>query len=120
MIPLKRPIEYTYVRIGLSSNTEFDPLLLRKALQDALNQTFGLSFAGAQIDILSLHETGSETNDASIRNGDAVARVAKEDASKIMGAIAASKHTERLSMAVLDSADFLPSLLLAANTLRAP
>lgn len=80
MLQLNPPIKYVYIRLGLSTGikAEFDPLLLRKALQDALTQTFGLSFAGAQIDILSIHDTGFDANDSSIRTGEAVIRVSKE------------------------------------------
>ncbi|KAH0833930.1 hypothetical protein J3R83DRAFT_11117 [Lanmaoa asiatica] len=49
-----------YIRLSLEPRCT-DVLLIRKSLQDALADTFGLTFASTYIDVLSVNELGSET-----------------------------------------------------------
>ena len=57
MIPLTS--SYHYVRFSISPPTN-DALTVRKTLQDALMQSFGLVSANTYIDVLWLAEDGSE------------------------------------------------------------
>ncbi|EMD30906.1 hypothetical protein CERSUDRAFT_100878 [Gelatoporia subvermispora B] len=87
-----------YIRFSVSPpNT--DALTLRKALQDALSQTFGLVAANTYIDILWVAEDGTEV----------VLRVARSNAQRVLSAVAASAAYPRLSL--VKSSAFLPSLL---------
>lgn len=57
MIPLTS--SYHYVRFSISPPTN-DALTVRKTLQDALMQSFGLVSANTYMDVLWLAEDGSE------------------------------------------------------------
>lgn len=48
-----------YMRLSLSPSNTND-FFVRKALQNALGQTFGLTSAGIQLDVLWLAEDGTE------------------------------------------------------------
>lgn len=49
-----------YIRLAVEPRCT-DVLRIRKSLQDALSDMFGLTFAGTYIDVLSVDELGSET-----------------------------------------------------------
>ena len=51
---------YSYLRFALSPSCN-DALTIRKLLQDALLQSFGLTSANTQVDILWVAENGTET-----------------------------------------------------------
>ncbi|PCH43159.1 hypothetical protein WOLCODRAFT_164278 [Wolfiporia cocos MD-104 SS10] len=91
---------YHYIRLSVSPPCA-DVLTLRKTMQDALLQTFGLLSANTYIDVLSLAEDGSEV----------VVRIAKNEAAKLLAAVAAFAGSPRLS--VIKESPFLPSLLLS-------
>ncbi|KAF9228141.1 hypothetical protein BS17DRAFT_692784 [Gyrodon lividus] len=77
-----------------------DALLIRKSLQDALTDVFGLTFSSTYIDILSVNEQGSEV----------VVRVSSENASRILAAVAGASRASVMCSAIKESS-FLPSLL---------
>lgn len=49
-----------YIRLAMEPRCT-DVLLIRKALQDALSETVGITFAGTYVDVLYVNESGSET-----------------------------------------------------------
>lgn len=49
-----------YIRLAMEPRCT-DVLLIRKSLQHALTDMFGLTFASTYIDVLSVNELGSET-----------------------------------------------------------
>ena len=53
------PKTHRYIRVKLSPPSP-DALLVRRALQDALSQTFGLVSAGTYMDILWVEDEGKE------------------------------------------------------------
>lgn len=58
-MPHSFPSDYHYIRLAVSpSNT--DALVLRKTLQDALTQTFGITASSTYIDILWVADGGEE------------------------------------------------------------
>ena len=52
-------MKHRYIRLALEPRCT-DGLRIRKTLQDALQDMFGLVFAGTYIDVLSVDEPGSE------------------------------------------------------------
>ncbi|GLB44477.1 hypothetical protein LshimejAT787_1701040 [Lyophyllum shimeji] len=71
---------YHYIRIAVGRiNPQRDALSLRKTLQDAITQTFGITSSAVYVDVLWMAEDG----------GHCVLRVQKDDASKILAAIVA-------------------------------
>ena len=54
-----QPTQY-YIRLAMQPHCA-DVLRIRKTLQDALADTFGLTSAGTYMDVLSVDEEGSET-----------------------------------------------------------
>ncbi|TCD67748.1 hypothetical protein EIP91_011990 [Steccherinum ochraceum] len=89
---------YHYIRFSVSPPTS-DALKIRKTVQDALMQSFGLVAANTYMDVLWLAEDGSEI----------VLRVGESDASNVMVAVTTSTSSPRLS--VTRESPFLPSLL---------
>jgi hypothetical protein len=77
-----------------------DVLLIRKSIQDALTDMFGLTFASTYIDVLFVNGLGSET----------VVRVNPEDAPRILAAIVGASRASIKCCTVKDSS-FLPSLM---------
>ncbi|KAF5376733.1 hypothetical protein D9615_007892 [Tricholomella constricta] len=92
------PTQYHYVRIAVAPVTGRDALGLRKAVQDALTQTFGVTSAALYVDFLWVAEDG----------GQFVIRVQKDDASKILAAIVASDAPK---LSLVKESPFLPSLI---------
>ncbi|GJE88983.1 hypothetical protein PsYK624_050710 [Phanerochaete sordida] len=87
-----------YIRFALSPATS-DGLAIRKTLQDALLQAFGLTCANTYVDILWLAEDG----------GEVVVRVGSSEATRLMAAVTTHSATPRLSL--LKDSSFLPALL---------
>ncbi|KAF8415425.1 hypothetical protein L210DRAFT_3431587 [Boletus edulis BED1] len=88
-----------YIRLSVQPRCA-DPLLIRKSIQDALADMFGLTFASTYIDVLFVNERGSES----------VVRVNPEDASRILAAIVGASRASIRCSAVKESS-FLPSLV---------
>ncbi|KAH9886749.1 hypothetical protein C8Q73DRAFT_657803 [Cubamyces lactineus] len=99
-MPQKLPSSHRYIRFAVSPPST-DVLLLRKLIQDALGQSFGLVSSHTYLDILSLSDDGTTL----------VVRIGSNDAPKLLAAVAASTASPRLSF-VKDST-FLPALLCA-------
>lgn len=75
-----------------------DALKLRKAIQDGLAETFGITASGTYLDILWIAESGSEI----------VIRLSEEDAPKLMAAVVITPVSPRFS--TIKQTNFLPSL----------
>ncbi|KAF8064337.1 hypothetical protein FPV67DRAFT_1504574 [Lyophyllum atratum] len=98
--------DYHYIRIAIvPADHERDPLRIRKTLQDALTQTFGMTSSALYIDILHIVEDG----------GQCIIRVRKDDASKILAAIVTRSDAPKLSL--VKESPFLPSLTMADDPL---
>ncbi|KAG1852124.1 hypothetical protein DFJ58DRAFT_416287 [Suillus subalutaceus] len=78
-----------------------DALKLRKAMQDGLMETFGITASGTYLDILWIAESGLEV----------VIRLSEEDAPKLMAAVVITPASPRLS--AIKQTNFLPSLTLS-------
>ena len=116
------PSERHYIRLAVSP-PNLDQLTLRKILQDALTQTFGLTSAVLPIDILwsaddgaqfvvRVHQGLVELPPGLGRNIIFWERVLiywNSDASKVLAAVVAWSDPPRIS--VLKESPFLPSLL---------
>ncbi|KAG6811504.1 hypothetical protein H0H92_007106 [Tricholoma furcatifolium] len=90
--------QYHYIRIALTPPSTYrDALTIRKTLQDALTQTFGVTSAGLHVDILWVAEDSSD------------------DASKILAAIVA--WSDAPSLRVVRESPFLPSLAVSDDPL---
>ncbi|KAL1741378.1 hypothetical protein HDZ31DRAFT_45573 [Schizophyllum fasciatum] len=76
-----------------------DALSLRRAVEDALGQTFGVTSARIAVDILWVAEDGDE----------AVMRISTGDAAKLFAALAAYDGIPRMTL--VKESPFLPSLL---------
>ncbi|KAA1474112.1 hypothetical protein DENSPDRAFT_823808 [Dentipellis sp. KUC8613] len=91
------PQTYHYIRFTLSPPCS-SPLLIRRAIQEALSQAFGITSSSTYVDILYVADNGN----------DAVVRTSPSDASRVMAALAVSTAEPHLS--VLAESPFLPSL----------
>ncbi|KII83656.1 hypothetical protein PLICRDRAFT_448119 [Plicaturopsis crispa FD-325 SS-3] len=91
------PSRFHYIRFSLSPPCT-DPLILRKTIQDAMTQTFGL-LSSTYTDVLWIADDGSAS----------VLRVDKGDAATVMAAAVAATNSPRL--ALVKESPFLPSLL---------
>ncbi|KAG9308712.1 hypothetical protein JVU11DRAFT_11670 [Chiua virens] len=89
-----------YIRLAMEPRCT-DVLRIRKSIQDALTEMFGLTFASTYIDVLSVDELGSET----------VIRISPDDAPKFLAAIVGVSRASIKYSAVKESS-FLPSLIL--------
>ncbi|KZT00276.1 uncharacterized protein LAESUDRAFT_688338 [Laetiporus sulphureus 93-53] len=98
------PLSYHYIKFSVSPPCT-DALLLRKSLQDALDQSFGLVSANTYVDVLWVSEEGSET----------VVRIAHREAAKLMAATTVYQGPRKLS--VLKESPFLPTLSSVQITL---
>ncbi|KIM53264.1 hypothetical protein SCLCIDRAFT_453848 [Scleroderma citrinum Foug A] len=108
----------------LNSDTDIDVLTIRKALQDALAELFGITAAGTYIDILAVTKSptvSSASADAAgerrARWGEVVLRVHPSDAAKIMAAIVTASpspsvpaRASELRFSLVHESSFLPSL----------
>ncbi|KAI0076999.1 hypothetical protein K474DRAFT_1596889 [Panus rudis PR-1116 ss-1] len=89
---------YHYARLAvIPSCTE--ALTVRKIIQDALTQTFGVVGGSTYIDVLWVSEDGSEV----------VIRANKTEIPKVLAAVAAYNGSPSLS--VVKESSFLPALL---------
>ncbi|KAH9943900.1 hypothetical protein B0H21DRAFT_747489 [Amylocystis lapponica] len=95
-----RPLRtsHHYIRFAVSPPCA-DALTLRKAIQDALGQSFGLVSANTYLDVLWVSGDGTGT----------VVRIAQDEATRLMASVAVSLGSLKLS--VLKESPFLPSLL---------
>ncbi|TRM55290.1 hypothetical protein BD626DRAFT_402960 [Schizophyllum amplum] len=89
---------YHYFRFSISPLCT-DALTLRKAIEDALGQTFGATCAKSAVDVLWISENGDEC----------VLRTAEADASRLLAAMATYDGSPRLTL--IKESPFLPSLL---------
>ncbi|KAI5831017.1 hypothetical protein K523DRAFT_270905 [Schizophyllum commune Tattone D] len=87
-----------YCRFSLSPACS-DALTLRKAFEDALEQTFGAISARSAVDILWTAEDGTEV----------LVRTATGDAPKLLAVVATYDGSLRLTL--IKESPFLPSLL---------
>ncbi|KAH9852999.1 hypothetical protein C2E23DRAFT_729913 [Lenzites betulinus] len=89
---------YRYIRFAVSPPCA-GALTLRKTIQDALGQSFGLVSSHTYVDILWTADDGSAL----------VVRIGESDAPKLLAAVTASNAMPRLS--VVKESPFLPTLL---------
>ncbi|KAI9058765.1 hypothetical protein FKP32DRAFT_1581165 [Trametes sanguinea] len=99
-MPRKLSSKYRYIRFSVSPPSA-DVLTLRKLIQDALAQSFGLVSSHTYLDVLSLSDDGSSL----------VLRIGENDAPKLLAAVTASTASPRLSL--VKQSSFLPALLSA-------
>jgi hypothetical protein len=90
----------TYIMLSINPPCA-DALKLRKAMQDGLTETFGITASGTYLDILWIAESGSEV----------VIRLSEEDAPKLMAAVVITPASPRFS--AIKQTNFLPSLTLS-------
>ncbi|KAJ7163490.1 hypothetical protein C8R43DRAFT_1062509 [Mycena crocata] len=101
---LPQPFQYLLLR----TTPPADELTLRRALQTALNQAFGLTAAGTHVDVLWVQSGGDEGTDVS---GRGVVRVDNgDDATRVLASIVSSSASPRLEL--IKSSTFLPSFLV--------
>ncbi|EIW56473.1 uncharacterized protein TRAVEDRAFT_127397 [Trametes versicolor FP-101664 SS1] len=99
-MPRRLPSSHRYIRFAVSPPCT-DALTLRKTIQDALGQSFGLVSSHTYVDLLWLADDGTAV----------VVRIGETDAPKLLAAVTASNATPRLS--VVKESSFLPALLCA-------
>ncbi|KAI0744587.1 hypothetical protein C8Q76DRAFT_700315 [Earliella scabrosa] len=99
-MPHRLVVSHRYVRFAVSPPCS-DALTIRKVIQDALGQSFGLVSSHTYVDILWLADDGSAV----------VVRLGESDAPKLLAAVAASSASLRLSLT--KESTFLPALLAA-------
>ncbi|RPD63360.1 hypothetical protein L227DRAFT_521441 [Lentinus tigrinus ALCF2SS1-6] len=97
-MPRRLTSNYHYIRCSVSPVCT-DVLAIRKSIQDALGQSFGLVSSHTYVDLLWLAEDGSEV----------VVRIGPSDAPKLLAAMTAWTGSPRLSL--VKESSFLPSLL---------
>ncbi|TFK71229.1 hypothetical protein BDN72DRAFT_837985 [Pluteus cervinus] len=90
--------QYHYLRLSLSPPTQ-DIFRIRKVLETALTQSFGITAAGTQLDVLWLADTGEEV----------IIRVQDDDAPRVLAALVATNDLPRMSL--VQESPFLPSLV---------
>ncbi|KAI0258733.1 hypothetical protein BC834DRAFT_910040 [Gloeopeniophorella convolvens] len=93
-----------YIRFALSPPCA-DALLVRRALQEALAQSFGAALSHTYLDVLWVADTGEAC----------VVRTSPDDAASVMAAAAVASGRPRL--AVLRESPFLPSIAAETRTL---
>ncbi|KAJ7607546.1 SNF2 family N-terminal domain-containing protein [Roridomyces roridus] len=99
------PQPYQYLLLHVSPPA--DQLTLRKALQESLSQSFGLTASGTHIDVLWVGVDPKTTT----AKGTAAIRVASgEDTTRILASIVSSSSSTRLQL--IRASAFLPSLLV--------
>ncbi|KAI0092351.1 hypothetical protein BDY19DRAFT_884416 [Irpex rosettiformis] len=98
----KGTANYHYLRFAISPSCN-DALTIRKLLQDALLQSFGLTSANIQLDLLWIADNGTET----------ILRARQTDATKLMAAAASS--TVGPNLALIKDSPFLPSVLVGSD-----
>ncbi|EJF60152.1 hypothetical protein DICSQDRAFT_155904 [Dichomitus squalens LYAD-421 SS1] len=103
-MPRRLSPAHHYIRFGVSPPCT-DPLTIRKGIQDALGQSFGLVSSHTYLDIIWLADDGTAL----------VVRIGPSDAPKLLAAVAAASAVPRLSL--VKKSTFLPSLLSTAGIL---
>ncbi|KAI0772421.1 hypothetical protein BD413DRAFT_691913 [Trametes elegans] len=89
---------HRYIRFSISPPCA-DALTLRKTIQDALGQSFGIVSSHTYVDILWTADDGTEV----------VVRIAENEAPKLLAAVTASTALPRLSL--VKESSFMPALL---------
>ncbi|RDX47654.1 hypothetical protein OH76DRAFT_1405715 [Lentinus brumalis] len=97
-MPRRLTSDYHYIRFSVSPAST-DILTIRKSIQDALGQSFGLVSSHTYVDVLWIANDGSEV----------VVRIGPSDAPKLLAAVTAWTGSLRLSL--VKESSFLPSLL---------
>lgn len=98
----RHPLSNNHSYILLSINPPCaDALKLRKAMQDGLMETFGITASGTYLDILWIAESGSEV----------VIRLSEKDAPRVMAAVVITPASPRIS--TIRQTNFLPSFALS-------
>ncbi|KAH9966383.1 hypothetical protein BGW80DRAFT_1178295 [Lactifluus volemus] len=87
-----------YIRFSISPPSA-DSLLIRRALQEALAQSFGVALSHTYLDVLWVADSGTEC---------IVRASSPSDAASVMAAVAVSSGQLRLS--VIKESSFLPSV----------
>ncbi|THH04416.1 hypothetical protein EW145_g5537 [Phellinidium pouzarii] len=122
-VTLDPPAKYVYLHVHISGFTDVpeninihDELSLRKAIQDALAKTFGVSAAATYIDVLRLHYGPVADFELGVprEEGDVVIRVVHTDAPQLKTALAIAQFQGPLHFAVVGESDFLPALLASS------
>ncbi|KAI1790548.1 hypothetical protein LXA43DRAFT_482963 [Ganoderma leucocontextum] len=103
-MPRRLSPAHHYIRFGVSPPCA-DPLTIRKSIQDALGQSFGLVSSHTYLDVLWLSDDGAAL----------VIRIGQSDAPKLLAAVAAANVGPKLSL--LKESTFLPSLLSTTTLL---
>ncbi|KAF9054142.1 hypothetical protein BJ165DRAFT_687282 [Panaeolus papilionaceus] len=93
-------VQQHYIRFAVTPPTK-DALKIRKALGDAISDSYGMTAAGAYLDILYISDEGREC----------VIRLDKNDAPIVLSAVVSAAEEPKLS--VIKESPFLPSLLAA-------
>ncbi|KZT21289.1 hypothetical protein NEOLEDRAFT_1073672 [Neolentinus lepideus HHB14362 ss-1] len=96
---------YYYVLFSVSP-AQSNVLSIRKKIQDALTEVFGITQSGDYMDILWTAEDCSEI----------LIRMATTESPVLLAAVVTFRSSPRLS--VIKRSTFLPSLLSRSNTLR--
>ncbi|KAI6101749.1 hypothetical protein EDD16DRAFT_1648190 [Pisolithus croceorrhizus] len=120
LTPLPTNHHYLRLLLSLSAGTadcevdvDVDVLTIRKALQDALSDMFGITSAGTYIDILAVTKwsTGVRVGGRDPW-GEVILRVHPSDAPKILAAITAASPSRpsQPRFSLLRESSFLPSL----------
>ncbi|KAH9920837.1 uncharacterized protein BXZ73DRAFT_52011 [Epithele typhae] len=92
------PPAHNYVRLAVAPPCN-DAITLRRTIQTALGQSFGLVSSHTYVDVLWIAEEGTE----------AVVRISPSETEKLLAAVAAASALPRLSL--VKQSTFLPSLL---------
>ena len=120
-MPRRLTPDYHYIRFSVSPAST-DVLAIRKTMQDALGQSFGLVSSHIYVDVLWLAEDGSEVvvrigpryaffADGSFEEADHL--IALSQAPKLLAAVTAWTGSPRLSL--VKESSFLPSLLCVST-----
>lgn len=121
LTPLSANHHYLRLSITLPVRTadsepdeDVDVLTIRKALQDALGDSFGITSAGTYIDILAVTKwsTGGVRVGGRDPWGEVILRVHPSDAPKILAAVTAASpsRSSQPRLSLLRESSFLPSL----------
>ncbi|KAF8503169.1 hypothetical protein JB92DRAFT_2794258 [Gautieria morchelliformis] len=97
------PVVYRYIRLSIEPAVT-EPLALRKLLENAMSQSFGVSRAATYMDVLWISADGHA----------AVIRVSDSDAEAVLASVVVLEKPIRLS--VTKHSAFLPMLLSNAES----
>ncbi|KAI6013914.1 hypothetical protein EDC04DRAFT_2756379 [Pisolithus marmoratus] len=119
---LTHPANHHYLRLSLTLpvgtadsdvDVDVDVLTIRKTLQDTLDDSFGITSAGAYMDILTVTKWSTDVRvDGRGPWGEVILRVDPSDAPKILAAItvASPSRPSQPRFSLLRQSSFLPSL----------